>query len=84
VCATLEGFNLARVDIRMDWWKPIAALSVGLLTFVAVGGLVGLVEIALGSLAALTVVGLLVVMVFALSKAGTGPNRWLSNPYWGR
>jgi hypothetical protein len=68
----------------MDWWKPIAALSVGLLTFVAVGGFVGLVEIALGSLAALAVVGLLVSVVLVWSKAGTGPNRWLSNPYWGR
>ena len=68
----------------MDWWKPIAALSVALLAFVAVGGLVGLVEIALGNLAALAVVGLLIAVVLASSKAGTGPNRWLSTPYWGR
>ncbi|WP_137287294.1 hypothetical protein [Halorussus salinisoli] len=68
----------------MNWWKPLAALSVALVTFVAVGGLVGLAAAVLGSLAALAVVGLLVVAVLAASKWGSAPNRWLSTPYWGR
>ncbi|WP_135825790.1 hypothetical protein [Halorussus ruber] len=67
----------------MNWSKPLTALSVALVAFVAAGGLVGLVQVALGNVAALAVVGLMIVVVLALSKSGTGPNRWLSTPYWG-
>jgi len=68
----------------VNWWKPLAALALALLTFVAVGGLVGMFDVALGSVATLAVVGLLVVAVLAASRAGTGPNGALSTPYWGR
>ncbi|MFC7079853.1 hypothetical protein [Halorussus caseinilyticus] len=68
----------------MNWWKPLAALALALLAFVAVGGLVGALDVALGSFGALAVVGLLVVSILAASRAGTGPNGALSTPYWGR
>lgn len=68
----------------MDWWKPLAGLAVALLTFVAVGALTDLVGVLLGSLAALVVIALVAAVVLGLSRWGTAPNRWLSNPYWGR
>ena len=68
----------------MNWWKPLAALAVGLLAFVAVGGLVGLLRAVAGSVAALAVVALLVVVILAWSKTGTTPPRLLSTPYWGQ
>ena len=68
----------------MDWWKPLAALTVGLIAFAAVGGLVRLLRAAVGNVATLAVVALLVVAVLAWSKTGTAPPRWLSTPYWGR
>lgn len=68
----------------MNWWKPIAALAVALLAFVAVGALADLVGVLLGNLPALVVVALVAVIVLGLSGWGSAPNRWLSNPYWGR
>lgn len=67
----------------MNWWKPLAALAVGLLAFVAVGGLVRLLRAVAGNVAALVVAVLLIVVVLAWSRAGSTPNRWLSTPYWG-
>ncbi|WP_435174538.1 hypothetical protein [Halorussus sp. AFM4] len=68
----------------MNWWKLLAALAVAVVAFVAAGGLVGLVDAVLGSAAALVVAALVVAFVAAGSWTGTGPNRWLSNPYWER
>lgn len=66
----------------MNWWKPLAALAVASLVFVGVGGLVGLLAVLLGNVAALAVVGLLAVAVLAVSKLGARSRRWRSNPYW--
>lgn len=68
----------------MDWWKPLAALTVSSVAFVAVGGLVGLVNGALGSGEALAVFALLVVATAVASAWGAARNRRLSTPYWGR
>lgn len=67
----------------MRWSELLGALAVASVTFVAVGALVGLVRAVLGNVAALAVVGLVVVAVAAASGLGAAPNRWLSNPYWG-
>ncbi|WP_132059921.1 hypothetical protein [Halorussus amylolyticus] len=66
----------------MNWWKPLAALSVALLVFVAVGSLLRLVRAATASAAALAVAGLLVIAVLAVIRWGSRPPRLLSTPYW--
>lgn len=57
--------------LPMNWWKPLAALTVGLLALAVIGSLVGLLRAVAGNVAALAVVALLVVTVLAWSKTGT-------------
>ncbi|USZ68156.1 hypothetical protein NGM10_00080 [Halorussus salilacus] len=66
----------------MDWWKPLAALTVACVAFVAVGGTVRLVRAAVTSPAALAVAAMLVFAVLAVTQWGARPPRWLSTPYW--
>lgn len=66
----------------MNWTKPLAALGVALLTFVAVGGLVELLTAVTSDTAALAVTALLVVAVLAAVRWGARSKRWRANPYW--